>query len=146
MVTASGAMIAAIPIPRPRFAMFDPTTFAKLKSALPAIAENIETMNSGKLVPNATTDNPIRIGETLNDPAMSDAPSMSQSAPFKRTIRDTTKMIILIIIQCRCCSHIITIRLCTLLLYSIFNVHEDNALHLTPNYTLFHLVSGKIEI
>ena len=33
MVTASGTIIAEMPIPRPRFAMFDPITFAKLKSA-----------------------------------------------------------------------------------------------------------------
>ena len=90
---------AEIPIPKPIFAILDPMIFPKTKSPDPLSAANIDTTNSGKLVPKATTLRPTKIGGTSSAVAISLAPSIKKSAPLRIAASATMKMRIAISID-----------------------------------------------
>ena len=75
--------IAVPPRMKPKLKILDPMTLPIDISVWPVIAARIVTANSGAEVPNATTVSPITRSEILNEWAISDAASTSQSAPFQ---------------------------------------------------------------
>ena len=64
--TTIGKIIAVIPIIRPMFAIFDPTTFPRLTIEFPFRAALTDTNNSGDDVPSATIVSPMRSFDILN--------------------------------------------------------------------------------
>ena len=73
--TDIGLIIANIPITKNILAIFEPITFPTAISLWPIRAAETVPANSGKLVPIATTLNPITISETPIDSAMETAAS-----------------------------------------------------------------------
>ena len=82
LVHATGQTIAVIPTIANELKMLLPTTLPMARSDWPLTAEIALTTNSGVEVPNATIVNPITKLEMLKRRAISDAPSVSQSAPL----------------------------------------------------------------
>lgn len=74
--------MAAAPIIRRVFAMFDPTIFPRARSVCPLRAERILTNNSGAEVPKATTVRPITSGGIPKVFAIEEAPPTKIFAPL----------------------------------------------------------------
>lgn len=86
---ATGQMIAVTPTIANELKMLLPTTLPMARSACPLTAEITLTTNSGADVPKATIVKPMTKLETLNRRAISEAPSVSQSAPLMMSNRPT---------------------------------------------------------
>lgn len=96
VLIAKGMSIAEIPMMRPIFAMFEPIIFPIAISGRPEIADIRDTMNSGNEVPNATIVNPIIIGLTLRNLAISEDPFTRKFAPLPNSANDIANNITVI--------------------------------------------------